>query len=73
MKFLEQLDNYELINIILDERIEAGNVTLCMGRCPYDLGKDQEQCSKYEDAGDYCWHTLIRNNGKGYCEISSSK
>ena len=72
MKFLEQLPNYELINIILDERIESGNVTPCMARCPYALGKDKEQCSRYKDDGDYCWHTLIRN-GKSYCEISSSR
>ena len=69
MKFLDKLTKYDLINIIMDERIESGNTTACMDRCPYEIGNDQEQCSRYGDDDGYCSYTLIRN-GKGFCEIS---
>ena len=76
MKFLEQLSKYELTRIILEERIDNGNATICMARCPYGIGEEQKQCSKFKIMEDYeegelfyCTHSAIQN-GKAFCEIS---
>jgi len=78
MKFLEQANKSDLIDIIMNLRYE-NRLTNDMPRCPYGIGEGQKQCPKFEMMEDYeegqpfyCISTLI-DNSKGWCEIGFKK